>query len=725
VDAGQINSGTLLAARTGSLTNHSDVTRSGPMVSGQVLIWDGTKWTNGAAASGQTNISDVAVTNASWVKSNNLAAAASSSIGDIVTNRRTVELDLGNLVATNPLVPVQNFPPVPLTSANGKDTNSTARGSEGFSINKMNLWWTQKAFNNFSSHKYKMLILGDSTGADSVLAMQGFFDTNYVWATEPLGFGDSGSSYFDVERSGSGNLGCGQITAANGGDPHWWGQSMSLTNSGAGTHDQTFGIRNSFGVTADTIQFWYFVSNGYGSLTLWTAPTNTGSSNTWTLRATTDCTAGFGGLHATNISIPLSTYYLKVSNSIAGTQGRTCYLWPDLVNNSTNSAKLWVGNVGGLTSVDFLGSGTNTIASILTNFSPDIIIYQETKNVSVLYGFTNLAGLFKTYASNSDVVMIQSQASKSAVNESTADVGSQFQLAVRREIALTNGWGFIDNCTPFNNWSNNIAAGFDLGDSSQIHFTTLGQQISGQIAIRQMGLLDMMANAGALQPQAALRAYAKLSGATFTGDTWVNGTLGSTGVVAQIHVANQQANASHVRFYFTGTGASQQFHIDGNDGTDILTFHFPFATPFIIDSAYTFANTGQDPQLFSRSNPYRVHMTNSWSSGTFSNMSSLEYSNSWLTATNTRKTNISRRGTWEADFTFTDAVGGYPALAVTVEDAGGVITNTWTCQFVAGVAGTATNHYSFRVGTGGIISVTNISTSTATADIVRSRMVWE
>jgi len=243
-----------------------------------------------------------------------------------------------------------------------------------------------------------------------------------------------------------------------------------------------------------------------------------------------------------------------------------------------------------------------------------------------------------------------------------------------------------------------------------------------------LGLYDMMAENGAL----SFSGLAKLSGGnTFTGNQIVNGSsLLATGSISSFGasaalIAGNTGAADSFRWYRNGANPATT-HLDGNgDGLDIIKFIYPFGSPFIIASDYTFANTSADPQFSTFSNPFRFFGTNCYYSGQFTNAAAFTYSNSWLTATNTRKINIAQRGTWEVDFTFTDAVGGYPALKITVEDLAGVITNTWTCQIPAGLAATSTNHYSFRVAPAGVISVTNISTSTATADIVRSRMVWE
>lgn len=203
------------------------------------------------------------------------------------------------------------------------------------------------------------------------------------------------------------------------------------------------------------------------------------------------------------------------------------------------------------------------------------------------------------------------------------------------------------------------------------------------------------------------------------------GSLAASGASASLIVGNQGA-ADSFRWYRTGVNPAIT-HLDGNgDGLDLIKFTAPFGTPFIIASDYTFANTSADPQFSTFSNPFRFFGTNSYYSGQFTNAAVFNYSNAWLTATNSRKTNLARRGTFEADFKFVDVVGGVPLLEVTVEDLAGNITNVWTCQVPGGLAATITNHYSFKVPPSGVVSITNKSSgSSGDAFIAQSRMVWE
>jgi hypothetical protein len=114
----------------------------------------------------------------------------------------------------------------------------------------------------------------------------------------------------------------------------------------------------------------------------------------------------------------------------------------------------------------------------------------------------------------------------------------------------------------------------------------------------------------------------------------------------------------------------------------------------------------------------------SFTGSQFTNGSPFNYSNNWLTATNSRKTNLSRRGTWEVDFTFKDQVAAGPIARITVEDST-AFTNTFTVSVPIGVVSTLTNHFSFKVGPSGVVSVTNASAATADIVIGANWMVWD
>jgi hypothetical protein len=214
-----------------------------------------------------------------------------------------------------------------------------------------------------------------------------------------------------------------------------------------------------------------------------------------------DASTGPAGLRLTNISLTAGKYNVRVQTTSGGSENRVVYLWPQLQNRAANSALLFDGHASGLTLADFLAMGTNNIASLLTNLNPDVILYQQTKQVSSLTNWPRLAGLFKTYASNSDVVLIQSQcAADPAINADPAN-GGPFQMAVNRAVAISTDWAFVDNYTPLSDWTNFIVANGFNADTT-VHLNTAGKLYSGYCTIRQLHLLEQLAAAGVLRTNA-------------------------------------------------------------------------------------------------------------------------------------------------------------------------------------------------------------------------------
>src|SRR6266404_5091350 len=370
-----------------------------------------------------------------------------------------------------------------------RDSTNMLAAAFNQSINTLSLPHLQKALND-PAHKLKLLWLGDSTGADSITAFFDFLNANSVWGTELILMLSGPISYFDVPT------GCAQGLA----DPSWWYQSFALTN---GT-TQTFGGSGGGAfVQANRLAFWYLAKGTRGTARLQTSPDNAA----WTTVATVDTSTGAAGIRVTNISLATGSYNVRVTATSGGAENRVVYLWPELENTATNSALLFDGHANGLILASFLAMGTNNVASLLTNFQPDVIFYQQTKPVYSLTNWPAAAWLFHTFASNSDVVLIQSQcASDPAVNSDPAN-GGPFQMAINRIVAITNDWAFVDNYTPLSDWTNVIVAnGFNADDT--IHLNAAGQLYSGYCVIRQLGLVEQLAAAGVFKslnaPVAAL-----------------------------------------------------------------------------------------------------------------------------------------------------------------------------------------------------------------------------
>ncbi len=141
--------------------------------------------------------------------------------------------------------------------------------------------------------------------------------------------------------------------------------------------------------------------------------------------------------------------------------------------------------------------GTNSIASFLTNYNPTVIIYQQTKQVSSMTPaiLDSVFGLFATYATNSDIVLVQSQCDADpAVNADPAN-GNIYQMQILRPWAVQHHYLYLDDYSYLNDRSNIVQNGMS---ADHIHLNGTGQTYSGLLTCQQMGLPNLLLSSGLL-----------------------------------------------------------------------------------------------------------------------------------------------------------------------------------------------------------------------------------
>jgi hypothetical protein len=356
-------------------------------------------------------------------------------------------------------------------------TNALVTAGFNLSVNTANLPHLQKAL--AASRPVRILWLGDSIGGNSVEAIVRIFE-NY-WT--------------NGAQRGAPFLGAPRYYTSQGGPwwqdfgHDWWSTSYVLTNSAW----QAWGGAAGGGyVAADTLGFWYIKDPACGSALL--EVTTNGTS--WQTVATVDTSTGTG-IAVINFSLPLASYSVRVTSLGGGSANRVRYMWAALLNSTqTNSL---VGSACNAAAQDlgaFLAMGTNNIAVLLTNLSPDLIIYEQKKDVWTRTNWPTVAGLFKTYASNADVCLLSGQVSNSSLDYPTSNpTNSSYAVAVvDRSIALSNGWVYVDDFTPLSDWSKIVANGFAW--DNLVHLNAAGQLYAGSITVRGLGLLDLLYASG-------------------------------------------------------------------------------------------------------------------------------------------------------------------------------------------------------------------------------------
>ena len=486
---------------------------------------------------------------------------------------------------------------------NGYSTNAYGAVNYGFSMNLGNTPNLQKALTN-ANKSVRFMFVGDSTGADSIPGIYNLFASNYLFGVSPLVEFAGPSGYFP----GNGNGFVSGITTATTPGVSWWGNTMVISNGA--NFNVTFGIRNSFPALGNQIRFTYQATNTTGTAIIQTAPAV--SSNTWTTVATVDSTTGPTGLRVTNIALAsVTNVYLRISNSVPGTEGRFIFVWPQIRDTTSRAVEFLDGHVGGNVLAQFMAMGTNAIATLLTNFAPDVIFYQQKKSVASMDYWTNVAVMFKTFATNSDVVVIQSYGSADQSAEADPANGSIFQLPVQRDVAKSNNWVFIDTVTPFP-WTNVIERfGFNL---DAIHLNGAGQLALGGMVTEQLNLPQMLANSGTLSYLSRTVSGSQSIASSIN----VTGSVQTVGSGAQFLLANTNVNGNYFRLYMEGSNPDK-FHMDRNaDGNDVLRITYPFGGGVLINSTINpSTGFGADSETYLGSAyPWKVNTTNSIMGGT-------------------------------------------------------------------------------------------------------------
>jgi hypothetical protein len=179
-------------------------------------------------------------------------------------------------------------------------------------------------------------------------------------------------------------------------------------------------------------------------------------------------------------------------------------LWACLLDSKSRGLVASGFNAGGQDLSALLAMGTNNIATLLSNLNPDLIFYEQKKDVWTRSNWPTAAGLLRAYATNADVCLLSGQISNGPNDYPAANpTNSSYAIAlVDRSIALSNGWAYVDDFTPLNDWPNIIVAnGFNA--DGIVHLNAAGQLFAGSIAVKQLGLVEMLTTArpeGAAKP---------------------------------------------------------------------------------------------------------------------------------------------------------------------------------------------------------------------------------
>jgi hypothetical protein len=365
-------------------------------------------------------------------------------------------------------------------SAAGLQAASNALGAGlDLSVNTANLPHFQSALN--TGRAPRVLWLGDSIADNTYEAFLRTFET-YWPAGVQRGYFLTGYPRFWTSQTGPWAVGF----VTNG----FWNNIFLLTNGAVQSYG---GPANGGYVYADTLQLWYVRTPGSGSARL-EISTNMVS---WQPLATIDAGGSFSGpgLTVTNFQISPANYAARIVCLGGGSENRFCYVWISLIDSQSQGLAATMANAYGRGLDDFIAMGPN-VPVLLTNVNPDLIIYEQKKDLWTRTNWPAVASLFHVYAPNADVCLLAGNISNGPYDYPVPDpTNSSYAVAmVDRSIALTNGWAFVDDYTPLNDWAHIIVAnGFN--EDNLVHLNFAGKLFAGSILAREFGLEQLVAAA--------------------------------------------------------------------------------------------------------------------------------------------------------------------------------------------------------------------------------------
>lgn len=326
----------------------------------------------------------------------------------------------------------------------------------------------------------KIMFGGDSIGGDTVVGIASIFKNSYKFGVQDACFRLGFPYWYSSPSSFSSEADL------------WWGDGQTLVVNSGATDTWSGGFK-----TADNIKLWYVKDSLLGTATVETSP----NGSTWTTVASFS-TSGTRSLNVTNISISRAAIMVRVTAS----GGVVKYIWAEMEDSVTRGAKFYTANAGGKYMSQFLGMSTASIATILTNLQPDIVVWSQLKESWDRTNFPAFKTLINTYCPQADIVLVSTHRINPAAEAAAATADKAENLVkLDRSIARTNGWSFVDQFSG-QSWSNVVENSFN---SDNVHFyTTAGQRWKTSRLVDSLDMKGLCAIANASFPNAAPRTNA-------------------------------------------------------------------------------------------------------------------------------------------------------------------------------------------------------------------------
>lgn len=382
----------------------------------------------------------------------------------------------------------------------------------------------------------KILFGGDSIGADCAGDTVRLFERFHTGGKPRGGFAHGFPDYYSSAPSFY-----GAATDVYWGATGSGGQGYTLTN----TASMTWGGASGGGyVTGDSIQYLFHSDPTNGTATIET----TANGTDFTTVAVVD-QSGSRALNVTNISVTRAAIGARVTST-----GDTMHFWLSILDSQTKAARVSVVNVSGRYLKDFKDMGTANLATLLTNLSPDLIVWQQLKEAYDRTNWPSVKTIFTTYAPNASVCLISGHWISPA-NEPAAAANTVSNLvALDRSISISNRWGFVDVWSG-QNWSNTVANGFS---SDGTHFSATGQAWEFSEFANAVNLPVLITANNLTLSTNQIPSINPLANTTNRGVFWCNDTnqAGATG--ARIASAGVNTSGLWLGVHWPGSGGQNQ-----------------------------------------------------------------------------------------------------------------------------------------------------------------------
>lgn len=332
--------------------------------------------------------------------------------------------------------------------------------------------------------KLRILTIGDSTG-DYIISGTAPYWEGQIGLSGFIGAGLSPYDFPTVINIGS------SATINNGGgftSTNWWSIHYALSNtasllySGAPFYTPSVSGNKNTNIYSDTICVMWANRPGAGSFKIQTS-TNGSAFGTINTISTANATAS---LQITNIFLGKGQYSFQVTGTGGGDGYAEIIMAGAYLTNSPGLFHLSMSGSG----VDYTGytsSSSNFQAKVMQFANPDVVIMESRHPAA--YPFYIMNQISNALGGNVPIVLVGEYAACPA-----GDIPAMLALSTNNwQMAVTNGYSFLDCWTPMHDTNKMNLIGFYVGSPNpssspaEVHLNQAGIDFQGALFMRAMG----------------------------------------------------------------------------------------------------------------------------------------------------------------------------------------------------------------------------------------------